>query len=221
MNFIYKHPKLYDLYIQKIIYAIELQMRTNISNILDKCENKDTILDIACGTGLNCFYFGKKYPKSQMIGLDLSEKFLRYTKMKNKKLGLDNIVFIKQDITKCSKQEISKKNIDVIICTLGFSAISNWEKAIEQSVSILKPGGHLVVSDLYTDGTRGIGKLNNIISKFFFNAYNDRKILDKLKSSLKEINTIEINIKPKYKTNLFIFHGIKRNSEKNFVSFIG
>lgn len=209
MNFIYKHPKLYDFYIQKILYEVEFQMRTNISNILDKCENKDTILDIACGTGKNCFYFGKKYPKSQIIGLDLSDNFLKYAKLKNTKLGLDNLSFIKHDITRCNKSEITKKNIDVIICTLGFSAISNWKEAIQQSVSFLKPGGHLIVSDLYIDGNYGIGKLNNIISKFFFNADNNRKILDKLKSSIKEIKTTQIYIKPRHKTTLFIFHGKK------------
>jgi ubiquinone/menaquinone biosynthesis C-methylase UbiE len=127
--------------------------------------------------------------------------------MKNK--NLENVIFIKKDITRCNKEELSGKNIDVIICTLGFSAITDWEKAIERSISFLKPNGDLIVSDLYRGGKDFVCKLNNIISKFFFNAYNDREILNKLKSTIKEIETIQIEIKPKYKTNLFIFHGKK------------
>ncbi len=206
---IYNHPKFYDWYMKRLAGWIEVYRERELVQVLDQCITNNVVLDIGCGTGTTCVLLGKRYHNAQIVGIDINPGFLSYAEQKITNSGLENVKFIKQDITKCTLENISKDHIDVAICTLGLSVITDWEKAIDQIFSILSSGGNFIVFDFYIDTHKFIGKLSNFLTRLFFRAHHDRMILNKLRESFIEIDTVKIDVKPESKTTLFIFRGYK------------
>lgn len=205
----YNHPKFYDWYMHRLAGWIEVYRERDFIQVADKCITDNVVLDIGCGTGANCILLGKNYPNARIIGIDTNPLFLRRAEQKIADLGIDNVQLVEQDITKCNREDIIQDPIDVAICSLGLSVISDWEKAADQTFSILSPGGHFIVLDLNIDTQEFAGKLSNYLATLFFRAHHDRMILEKLREAFTEIDTVKIDVKPESKTALFIFHGQK------------
>ncbi len=206
---IYNHPKFYDWYMKRLAGWIEVYRERELIQVLDQFITNNVVFDIGCGTGTTCTLLGKRYKNAQIVGIDINPDFLGYAERKIINYGVDNVKFIKQDITKCALENISKDHIDIAICALGLSVFTDWEKAIEKTFSILSPGGYFIVFDLYIDTQKIVGKLSSFLARLFFSAHHDRMILDKLRASFTEIDTIKIDVKPESKTTLFIFIGKK------------
>ena len=207
---IYNYPRFYDWYMKKLAGWIEVYRERELLHVLDQCvANNNVILDIGCGTGTTCMLLGKRYQNARIVGIDINSDFLSYAEQKVSSSGIKNVTFIKQDIANCTGEDISKDQIDIAICTLGLSVFTDWEKAIEQTFSILRPGGDFIVFDLFIDTQTFTGRLSNFLTKSFFKAHHDRMILNKLRETFIETDTIEIDVKPESKTSLFIFRGHK------------
>lgn len=71
------------------------------------------ILEIGCSFGGNILPLAMRYPKANIIGLDLSEKQISTGKKAIKAIGLDNIQLYQQDIT---TYKTPVKHFDYIIC---------------------------------------------------------------------------------------------------------
>ena len=207
---IYNHPGFYDRYMKRMAGWIEVYRERELVRVLDQCINdNNVVLDIGCGTGANCILLGKRYQNARIVGIDINPDFLGYAERKISDAGIKNVKLIRQDITGCTRESISKDRIDIAICILGLSVITDWEKAIERIFAILDPGGNFIVFDLYIDTQTFMGKLSNFLTGLFFGAHHDRMILNRLRSSFIETDTIKIDVKPESGTALFIFRGRK------------
>ncbi len=72
---------------------------------------KFKMLDAGCGIGANIFYFSKKFPKANFVGIDYLKERVRYAKKINKN---NNIKFYVDDMNK--KNKAVEKNIDLVTC---------------------------------------------------------------------------------------------------------
>ncbi len=99
-----------------------------------------TALDAACGTGryselLNSLDY-------KVIGMDLSPAMLSQAKKtRNKKIN-----FIEGDLTAIPLKEAS---VDLTICALALTHLPNMEKALSELKRVIRPGGHIVLSDIH------------------------------------------------------------------------
>lgn len=66
--------------------------------ILQKIPNCNSILDLACGTGILTFQIAKKLPDSKIVGVDMTESYLNVARMKIK--PYHKITFLNQDAEK-------------------------------------------------------------------------------------------------------------------------
>lgn len=109
---------------------------------LSKIENP-TILDIGAGTGLFSAFLLKKYPKSNVTLIDLSENMLE--KAKDRFKGLSNLNFIVGDYLKHD----FNKQFDIIISALSIHHLSDQEKLqlFKKCFSLLKTGGIFINAD--------------------------------------------------------------------------
>lgn len=98
----------------------------------------DTVIDIACGTGMNIPYLLEK--KVRVIGVDYVSSMLQRAKEKH-----PSIQFIQSDVATFQIPEI----IDAIICTYALSMIEEWQKAILNMKHMLKKDGRLVILDFH------------------------------------------------------------------------
>ena len=87
----------------------------------------ETVIDIACGTGVQAFALANK--ASQVTGIDLSQSMIDYASKKLLKTGLKNVAFYTADATRL--QQFDDKRFDVATMTL---ALHQFEPGLFQPI---------------------------------------------------------------------------------------
>ena len=118
-----------------------------------------TVLNVPCGTGQNFEYFQEYLQDTGLIlGVDISPGMLEKAETKVQHNDWKNIQLINQDVRKVDQkwlEELSKNElpvtIDAIICDLGLSGFPDWQQVIDKFLSLLRPGGKIVIMDWYME----------------------------------------------------------------------
>ena len=142
-----------SLYNHKFIKA---QAISNLCDIIDKKNLR--ILDLCCGSGDITELFAKKFPKSEIIGVDFSEKMLEIAREKCKKYS--NITFINFDVT--NLQNLNCGKFDICFISFGLRNLPSVENFLENIKFVLNQNAIISILDL--------GKPSGIIG-FFYNIY--------------------------------------------------
>ena len=147
--------KVYDIFSPKAYYH---RARTYAIEQLE-LQQGQTVLNVPCGTGQNFEYFQEYLQNTGLIlGIDLSPGMLEKAQTKIKKNDWKNIQLIKQDVRKLDQSWVKaySKNgppiaIDTILCDLGLSGFPDWQQVIDNFLSLLRPGGKIVIMDWYME----------------------------------------------------------------------
>jgi len=107
-----------------------------------KCQFKkgSLLLDIGCGTGRALEYLEKKYGVIG-IGIDISETNIEKGKQRNPNLNLR--------VGDGSKLSFSSDTFDGVLMECSLSLIGNKDKVLHDIYNILKPGGKVIITDIY------------------------------------------------------------------------
>ena len=108
--------------------------------------NPENLLVIGCGTGWLCIEHAKRFPKSNIISIDLSLSSLAYAKRKAMEYEIDNIEFFQMDLMQLEQLEM---NFDFIDCIGVLSHVSDPREACELFISRLSTQG-IVRFSLYS-----------------------------------------------------------------------
>jgi len=129
-------------------------------------KNGDSVLDLACGTGLNFKFLEEKVgAEGRIIALDYSKAMLEKARQKVEKNGWRNVRLMEADASNFTLDE----KVDAVLCTWAMVSIPDYESAIKCSVDVLKEGGKYSVLDFQPiPGAKGL--LLNPILKLFFQA---------------------------------------------------
>ena len=119
----------------------------------------NTILNLPCGTGVSLKYFNEYLNNSGLvIGIDLSKGMLEQAKRKTEKNGWTNIQLELKNATEIDEkwladysQDKVAMSIDSIFCDLGVSVLPEWQKTIDNMLSVLNPNGRIVILDWYLE----------------------------------------------------------------------
>lgn len=150
-----KFSRIYDIFSPKVYYH---KARSHAIKELG-LQPEQTVLNVPCGTGQDFEYFQDYLQGTgQILGIDLSPGMLEKAEAKVQKYNWKNIQLIKQDVRKLDRkwlEELSEKDtpitIDVILCDLGLSGFPDWQQVIDNLLTILKPGGKIVIMDWYME----------------------------------------------------------------------
>lgn len=106
---------------------------------------KDTILDVAGGTGMNLPYLREAVGEyGKIFAVDATLNQLQFYKKKS--LKYNNTYLIQGDVSKLPLSETHQ--FDAILCTYAMCVIPDYKKAITKAVAHLKPRGRLVIADI-------------------------------------------------------------------------
>ena len=108
--------------------------------ILNQIISGDTFLDLACGTGILTREIAKKFPNGKIIGVDITEGYLKVAKRNSE--YFKNITFLQQDA--------EKLNLDAKFDCITSSYLAKYcnpEVLVKVCVDHLNPGGKIVFHD--------------------------------------------------------------------------
>lgn len=104
----------------------------------------DTVLDLACGTGLNFPYIEEQITsQGTLVAFDYSAAMLTAARQRAQRNGWRNVEFLQGDAATLTLPY----QVDGVLSTLGVSAIPHHREALERSVNALKTGGRIALLD--------------------------------------------------------------------------
>ena len=108
--------------------------------ILKKIPNCNSILDLACGTGILTFQIAESFPNSKIMGVDMTESYLNVARMKLK--PYHKITFLNQD---AEKLNLNSK-FDCITSSY-IPKYCNPDILISACLNHLNTGGKIILHD--------------------------------------------------------------------------
>jgi len=122
----------------------------------------DILLDLACGTGQNFAALSTRLPGAHLIGVDLSPGMLQRAQKRAARLPHRRVEdgpaidLLQADVSCLSRADLvgaadPDEQIGWIVCALGLSTIPTWRETIQNAFELLRPGGQLVIFDVYAE----------------------------------------------------------------------
>lgn len=139
----------------------KLWRRRALQKIVIK-DKSQQILDIACGTGdFSIAIAESANPSTKIEGIDISEGMLEVMRNKLSEKGLDGRVSAR--LGDSEALPYGNGSFDRVTIAFGIRNFEHREKALEEILRVLKPGGRLVILELSIP--------SNALVKFAFKLY--------------------------------------------------
>ncbi len=191
---------IYDLQVEILFNGTANAMRRRIikplknglKNFQERKKNSLKILDVATGSGRTLKQLRGAFPKEKIIGLDLSDSYLKEASRYLSNLNGDLIELVKGNAERLPFEDDS---FQAITCVYLFHELPRTvrEKVLNEFIRVLEPGGTLVLADSIQiiDSPNFIKVMEGFYKTFHEPFYCDY-IKEDIDSKLKDIGFADI-----------------------------
>ena len=126
----------------------------------------DTVVDVACGTGLNFPLIQRAIgPSGRIVGVDLTDAMLAQAQRRATTNGWSNVSLVQADAAAFE----FPRNVNAILSTYALSHVPDCAGVIGHGAAALSPGGRWVVLDLKApdNGPRWLAQIGTAIARPF------------------------------------------------------
>lgn len=128
--------------------------------ILPILGSKDTILDVGCGDGSSSILFAGR--SKSVTGVDYIEGFVAKARENAAAASSRNTEFDTGDVLDLSSVRKGGRTFDKVIsirCLINLPTLKDQRKGIEEIAKCVKPGGHYICSEGWTEGMSALNEL--------------------------------------------------------------
>jgi SAM-dependent methyltransferase len=114
------------------------------------------VLDLGCGAGRDVYIASQLVgPKGKVVGVDMTPEQLQVATdtldYHSEKFGFSNVEFQKGYLEHLDQLDLAESSFDVIISNCVINLCQDKEAVLKHCLSLLKPGGELYFSDVYSN----------------------------------------------------------------------
>jgi phosphatidylethanolamine/phosphatidyl-N-methylethanolamine N-methyltransferase len=99
------------------------------------------ILEVGVGTGLSLDHYARR---NRIVGIDISEKMLEKARERVRRLRLDNVEAI--SVMDAEQLAYPDASFDVVVAQYVVTAVPNPERALDEFVRVVRPGGEIILT---------------------------------------------------------------------------
>ncbi len=126
--------------------------------VMPQCLEGMRILDLGCGAGRDCYLLAQLVGESGfVVGVDMTEEQLetatRHLEYHRERFGYrrSNVAFHQGYIEELDKLGLEAGSFDIIVSNCVLNLSPDKEAVLRGAYRLLKPGGEIYFSDVYTD----------------------------------------------------------------------
>ncbi len=160
---------------------------------MSRIKEGDTVLDLGCGAGFDCFLASEKVGKAgKVIGLDMTPEMIERAKINAEKLGKNNVKFILGEIESIPLED---NCVDIIISNCVINLTPDKAQSFKEAHRVLKTGGKIYLSDIVLLGELTEEQRNDkdLLSGCVAGALLKEDYLQKIRDAGFEINILSEN----------------------------
>jgi ubiquinone/menaquinone biosynthesis C-methylase UbiE len=116
------------------------------------------VLDLGSGSGRDCYILSQLVGESgSVVGVDMTDEQLavanKYMDYHVEQFGYknSNVQFVKGNMEKLEELQLQPASFDLIISNCVINLATDKEKVLGDAYALLKPGGEMYFSDVYSD----------------------------------------------------------------------
>ncbi len=131
-------------------YGLKLMIK------LSQPTNTDTVLDVACGSGIVSCEFARIV--SNVTGIDLTPAMIDQAKLLQQEKKLDNITW---EIGDVSKLPFENDLFSLVVTRYSLHHMIEPQKIVEEMRRVCKPGGRVIIIDVTPEDDK-VAEYNNV-----------------------------------------------------------